>query len=378
MIPTASMQTDGKAIPRFTAIEGARALLAWWVVLAHVIDFSGFDAKDLPAAVMPLRQGILPVYVFMMISGFVITHLLLTRAEPYGTYIVRRYFRLFPLHAFVLAVVLLLVLLGLPVTRVGTDVVYERFLLELSMLNGAVPRSMDPASWGSLNTPNWSISVEMQFYLIAPLLIIPLVSRSRWRWAAGGVALALIIAAGLSYGRWLCFFPGVSCTQFPHPSFLPIVANYFAIGVGTYLLCFRRETLGGSVLGWLLVLLPFALIESVVIPAVIWAGLVAILLSPGSVVSRLLSSTPLFKLGSVSYSTYMIHFPIVYYAGNLARQQGFGGTDMETLAFVAAVSIPPVLLLSFLVYRFVEVPGIRLGATLARKLDQREKTKNAA
>ncbi|WP_158637106.1 acyltransferase family protein [Arenimonas daejeonensis] len=365
--------TTTSAVPRFSAIEGVRSVLAWWVVLAHVIDFSGFDAVDLPALLRPLRQGILPVYVFMMISGFVITHLLARKQEPYAAYAVRRVFRLLPLHVAILVAVLIAASVGLDVTRVQGEHLLDRFLVELSMLNGLIPRAWEPASWGSLNTPNWSISVEMQFYLLAPLVILPVLKRQKARWVAGLVYLAFVMLSVQSYGRWFCYVPGMACVQYPHPSFLPIVAIYFAIGASTYLLMFRWKELGLGALGVLLLLLPMALVEGALIPMVLWAMVVALVMLPESRASRFFSSAPLVSLGTVSYSTYLIHFPLVFFSASIARDLGFKGGNLETLAVMSLMVFPVVLAFSYLAYRYIEMPGIRTGSSLARKLSGAER-----
>lgn len=66
---------------KFDAIEGLRGWLAWAVVLSHLTYISGFK---LPGLSQPLRMIALPaVLIFIIVSGFVITHLILEKEEPY-------------------------------------------------------------------------------------------------------------------------------------------------------------------------------------------------------------------------------------------------------------------------------------------------------
>ncbi|HUN97489.1 MAG TPA: acyltransferase family protein, partial [Bradyrhizobium sp.] len=82
---------------KFYSIEGLRGWLAWIVVLSHLVQTSDVYAHGLgPAA---LRAGQMAVLVFIIISGFVITHLVTERPEPYGSYLIRRFMRIFPLFA---------------------------------------------------------------------------------------------------------------------------------------------------------------------------------------------------------------------------------------------------------------------------------------
>ena len=98
-----SRQTDARfpSEGRFLAIEGARAVLAWSVVLWHIAGFAKVNVYTCCGPYFPgfLLNGTLAVYVFMMISGFVITHLVLKSDENYLPYIIRRFFRLWPAHA---------------------------------------------------------------------------------------------------------------------------------------------------------------------------------------------------------------------------------------------------------------------------------------
>src|SRR5436190_20060712 len=72
--------------------DGLRGLLALWVFATHVIELGPY-----PGAASPIR-AYLAVDIFIILSGFVIFHLLST-GENYWTFITRRWFRLFPVFA---------------------------------------------------------------------------------------------------------------------------------------------------------------------------------------------------------------------------------------------------------------------------------------
>src|SRR5688572_28994913 len=80
---------------RFPAIEGLRAWLAMAVVASHLIQLSGLYLRNRPGALL-YAGGSVAVLVFVIVSGFVITHLVLGKREPYKVYVGRRFFRLFP------------------------------------------------------------------------------------------------------------------------------------------------------------------------------------------------------------------------------------------------------------------------------------------
>ncbi|RYF12287.1 MAG: acyltransferase, partial [Oxalobacteraceae bacterium] len=82
------------AMPRFIAIDGLRAWMAWVVVITHIIQQSSSAGGG--EAWIKLDIGGEAVNVFIIISGFVITHLLVERPGPYFSYIIPRFMRLFP------------------------------------------------------------------------------------------------------------------------------------------------------------------------------------------------------------------------------------------------------------------------------------------
>ena len=82
---------------RFQALEGLRGVLAWAVVFSHLANFSDIYKRGFGALVNIL--GTPSVLIFVIISGFVITHAILERPEPYRSYLTRRFMRIFPLFA---------------------------------------------------------------------------------------------------------------------------------------------------------------------------------------------------------------------------------------------------------------------------------------
>src|SRR5207237_4554322 len=92
-------------------VEGLRGYLALWVLVAHVLWVSGYQP-----AVEPLLRligaGGYAVKLFIILSGFVITYLLDKRDETYLQFVVRRFFRLFP-------VFIVLFVVAIPLSQVS-------------------------------------------------------------------------------------------------------------------------------------------------------------------------------------------------------------------------------------------------------------------
>jgi peptidoglycan/LPS O-acetylase OafA/YrhL len=175
------MATD-RAPSRIPSLDGLRALSLGLVLLSHLWGTTSFPTLGMTAEVAN-DLGHVGVRIFFVISGFLITTLLLREHEKTGTvslsqFYVRRTFRIFPAAWAFVAVIGTLATLGviglkdLDVLHAFTYTVnyhYER-------------------SWvlGHL----WSLSVEEQFYLLWPALVV--LARPRW---IGHVAIAMVVLA---------------------------------------------------------------------------------------------------------------------------------------------------------------------------------------
>ncbi|MBC8037288.1 MAG: acyltransferase, partial [Rhizobiales bacterium] len=200
----------GGRIHEFEALRGA---LAAWVVIGHVFKHSGY----MPDALRPfplLGDPGMPVDIFIILSGFVIFSLLDHKHEGYWPFITRRFFRLFPLFLVVLLVSAMLVVPALAwreafpwktpflegviaINQASADYLAAHFMVHLTMLHGLVPDAILPFSQYGIVGQAWSISVEWQFYLVAPLLFYLLRRRPV---ALGLVVLGLV---GLHSRYWL-------------------------------------------------------------------------------------------------------------------------------------------------------------------------------
>lgn len=358
---------------RFTAIEGARAWLAWAVVISHIAVVAGIQGNPI------LMGGSTAVICFMIVSGFVITHLLESRPEGYGNYLIRRFFRLFPLFVLTCMVgyftndLQALVLAKSSyysdptsfsfggVAKSNHAYFWQHLLAHATMMHGAVSDTVLPYSSVAFNGAAWSISLEWQFYILAPL-IVALCKREYRALLLSGVALI----------AWYCFHRGW-LGSFGEPSLLPAAAGYFAIGIASRLAYPRLATVNlrlGGIVALAVVILP--LIGMANLPLLFWLILFGGLISlPTGGAYRMFricfESEVAVYLGSRSYSTYLVHMPVI----TLVQWATFamvGSTGPYTrLAVLSLLVIPAVLVVSELTYRLAERPGIHFGSWLARQ-----------
>lgn len=168
------------------SLDGMRAISILLVIVGH--SLSGLHRQDGNIAAI-LGNAALGVNIFFVISGFLITHLLLREHEQNGRidlprFYARRAFRILPPFYLYCAVVGVLVLAG--VLQVST----KQFL-------GATLFIWDyfPTVKHFVFEHTWSLSVEEQFYVFWPLLLMLALRRSRA--AAARIAILLIAAAPL-------------------------------------------------------------------------------------------------------------------------------------------------------------------------------------
>ena len=86
---------------RNQTLDVARGFLSWIVVTVHVVWLAGYHGS------LQHNAGNYAVNGFVILSGFVITQLLVTKNEPYGFFIFRRFMRLFPAFIVCFAIALL-------------------------------------------------------------------------------------------------------------------------------------------------------------------------------------------------------------------------------------------------------------------------------
>ncbi|MGO4175987.1 acyltransferase family protein, partial [Bosea sp. TAF32] len=171
----------------FVAIEGLRGILAWSVVFSHLAYISAFNGNGVSSLLRAV--GLPSVLVFIIISEFVITHVVLEKQEGYAPYIIRRFARIFPLFAVtcffgfftseLLASALSAPGFGDPeFARVVNEVASSdrahlpmHVFSHLFMMHGAISNNILSYSEYAFNMPAWSISLEWQFYLVAPLIL---------------------------------------------------------------------------------------------------------------------------------------------------------------------------------------------------------------
>jgi len=341
---------------RIASLDGLRAISIGLVLFGHLLGTSGFFLSL--EANKHLALGELGVRVFFVISGFLITNLLLTELAAtgrihIGRFYLRRTFRIFPpYYVFILA----LALAELPrwIELAPGDLVHTLTYTR----NYHATRS-----WNVGHT--WSLSVEEQFYLLWPALLVLLGGR-RAVWVA---ALFVLAAPLIRLGLWELT---VSAREGVGHRF-ETVADSIAVGcvLSGARAWLHRQPLYRRVLGsqWLLlapvvVVLSGALAQHPRIDFFVGFTLRNVLVAlcidrwvtdPSDRVGRVLNSRPFVFVGLISYSIYL-------------WQQLFLNRYTASLSTSFPVNITLAVVAALASYYLVERPSLRLRQRVERVL----------
>ncbi len=339
-------------------VDGLRAIAIVAVVLyhAHVPGFGG---------------GFVGVDVFFVISGYLIIGLLYREFERSGSlslanFFERRIRRLAPALILVLAVTLVLGLMFL--TPINGE---QQGLAKSAIATVALVSNLYFArhTGGYFDGPaeaqpllhTWSLSVEEQFYLFWPLVVL---AAGRFALRRGhapkrviGAALLVLFALSLALSLWLT-------SSQPQMAFFssPTRAWEFAVGGLVFFALHERGTMArhGGVLaatGLLAIGLAVNRFDSsmafpgylALLPVLGTAAVIAgCAQAPQALVTRCLSWRPVVAIGLVSYGWYLWHWPLLA----IARVHTLGEIGPLGIATLCLIS----LALAAMTYRFIETP----------------------
>lgn len=360
-------------------LEALRGLLALWVLVAHVTSRVVSDETIARLHFQAILEPLTAVWVFMILSGFVITLLLVREKPSYGSFLVRRVFRLVPLYLCALAATALLVRFELrtlenlfmrnvhiyDAIKVHQEAIgqfWPHLWAHVFLLHGLIPDTVLPDSNFTFLSQGWSVSLEMQFYILAPLLVF-LALRRRI------AALALVVAA----------LAGLAMLGLRSVGFLPNQLHWFALGIGSFCLYgwradwFLRVPARWHDPGLLLLCALLYLTLHNPLPVIIWLAVLDLLLIGRTgmrtpltgLLRRLLHQPLLLWLGRISYSVYLIHIPVLYLVFRAVTRLDahIGGWKFLALALPGTLLVT--IALAAATYRWIERPGMALGRRLA-------------
>jgi peptidoglycan/LPS O-acetylase OafA/YrhL len=323
---------------RIPSLDGLRALSISLVVFGHLGGTAGFPIGS-PRVVLPFL-AVLGVRVFFVISGYLITRLLLEEQEKHGSiclsmFYFRRIFRiLVPYYVFLVAMA--------AAARMGWvelgpgDLGYA-----LAYIGNYHPHS----AWTLGHT--WSLAVEEQFYLLWPAVLV-LFGVRRAMWVA---TASLFIAPLVRVGVWTLLPASRDGVGHTFGTVVdPLAVGCLLAGISDHL--WQDARYRALLKSRWFSLVPLAVLSTVVFeqrprfaftiaPAVISVG-VALCVDrcvrlPGSLWTKALTIAPIVAVGRASYSIYLWQQPFLnrFTSGLAARfpQNIIAAAVVATIAF---------------------------------------------
>ena len=347
-------QPDVQRPEYFGALDGLRALSVIAVVWHH--------ARPTDLDSIALSRGYLGVDVFFVISGFLITHLLIREEKRNGRvhlvkFWVRRALRLWPLWFTILGVLSILFLFVVPDAPMAAAFWRDLPWNATYTSNLIVP--------GTLLALSWSLALEEQFYIVWPLV---------WSRVRGAAVPLLLFLGGVSVGIHLGLFDALFLDWFGArgAQSVALKATVLPLVLGCALALAPQWT---AKLAKPVLAMPFlaAVVGIATLHEPITGGQVRLgaqLASAGLVAScvgpvgpKWLTLAPLRWIGERAYGVYLLHIfclqllPVV---GSRTLPTGeawtMGERGLGAFAFVLATS----LVAAGLSYRFLEQPFLRL------------------
>jgi peptidoglycan/LPS O-acetylase OafA/YrhL len=364
-------------LKRIEAFESLRGLMAFWVIIGHVLLTFTIPRLENNYLWMFFSQNGRAVNVFMILSGFVIFYLLHSKNEDYLTYLTRRFLRIFPVYLLCLLFSACMLPMALEAMAAFANsprnlgrVAYlsssleffvPHFAAHLTMLHGVIPSTLLPHSNIAILGQAWSISVEWQFYLVAPLAFALLRNKTRWLgWTVLAVLLFLLTILGRKIGE----------------GFIGKHLIFFIIGCASAIYWFRALRWHRLILAHSDLSIPLiALLCCLLMPSEWEIGLWAMVFLSALAIRdqqenariaglllKILHWSPLRYFGKISYSMYLVHMIPLFVTLWLFKDYAIAQEDLLLVTMMSTLGVTCVL--SAVMYRWVEVPFIELGRTI--------------
>lgn len=372
------------------SFDGLRGCLALWVFASHVIGLTNGPQGF-------LSKGGIAVDLFMMVSGFLMYWNVRMRSDKEPTdssetwllFFVRRFFRLAPLYYVALIPAYLFAdqwhsMHSAIYAAQGVELVRPFLTCKPTALidiawHASFLYGLFPCTASSNVLPDWSLSLEMQFYAVFPLLYFICRRNGRAILTVGAAIVVAIAASQIGvYG-----IEADSSISYPQASVLVLRLNCFVVGMLLAGLFIERKVDWIGALWFLLAAFLFQRLTFSVLAVFValillnkdWVptrfGYISDLVfgPPG----KILGLRPMRWLGDISYGLYLLHLfiliPMVSWLYSKGVFVDYGPWQRSLLTGV--LTLPFAILLAFLGHLIIEKRGIQIGRNIATALKNR-------
>jgi peptidoglycan/LPS O-acetylase OafA/YrhL len=353
---------DFQARRHFGSLDGLRALCIVAVLWHH-----SPLCPQLSGAHVLLTRGFLGVDLFFVLSGFLITTLLLREREATGTFSLpdfywRRACRILPPYLLTVGIVA-----GIYIGVKGQTQYLEILPYYLLFLSNFLTYHMP------ILLPTWSLSVEEQYYLVWPVLL--LLTPRRWVMPVllAAIAANVLLALGSLDEPAPAAGDGPLLFRLPNSTYAPILMGSLtalwlherrAFGIAWRLLGHRLAAPAcfGLLLA-LLVVLPTNVIgwPNLALHATMCLCLASVVVREGHGLAPLLAWRPAARLGEISYGLYLYHLFGLHIANAVAKAAGTTDPWLVSIAYVLLA-----VLISEVSFRTIERRALALKSRRPR------------
>jgi peptidoglycan/LPS O-acetylase OafA/YrhL len=298
----------------FPNLDGLRFIAASMVIFPHIEQFKSFMGLDYSYSIYPYQSGKLGVVLFFVLSGYLITYLLLAEKNSSKNisikkFYLRRILRIWPVY-YLMIVLAIFVFPFLDILDYGgytPENLSRRNVIQYFLFLPNV------ALFVPLIAQAWSVGVEEQFYIIWPVLIKYV--KNKYFLFIGVISLYFILANGL------VLFKGINFLTLIHDFIILFRIDCMAIGAFFALLLFEQKKILPILYSkyfqiFTYTILFVLLVSKVSIPFIhfqvfaILFGIIILNLSSNNKTIISLNGKVINHLGKISYGMYMYH-PVV-------------------------------------------------------------------
>jgi peptidoglycan/LPS O-acetylase OafA/YrhL len=330
------------AKPHRPGLDGLRGIGFLLVITAHIPVVPFFM----------LLQGWAAVWIFLIMSGYLITMLLMREEEragriAFGPFLIKRFFRIVPSYW---AAILIYWFACYAFEPSPGD--YEAFMARLGWFLTFLPEYANKNGY-SIFTHAWTVGVELKFYLFFPPVLFLAIRNANARFAVAAVATALLTVIGTFHAQSYCaiLYGVMLAFVLERPRGYALIARLTRVPVAVPL---------GLVIA-LIVLLNYT--EQLTVLAVVSTYVMAYIVIQPQAMARVLDWRPLVYLGQRSYGAYLLHF-LAIRIGYMIFGNDTVTAGLVTAVFCLVVTIPA----TELMYRAIEEPAVELGKRLLKRM----------
>jgi peptidoglycan/LPS O-acetylase OafA/YrhL len=336
----------------FPALDGLRAIAIMLVILYH------FGANHFLRPFHILINGDTGVNLFFVISGFLITTLLLKEKVTHGQISLKRFYLRRALRIIPAAYLFLLVMIAL-------NVIYKFGITGTSFAAAFLFYKNFPYQEEPYLGHFWTLAAEAQFYLLFPFLL-----SLNTKWYTALLSAIIIVVPVISIlGFYHVHFGNTIMQRATQIIMYSFWKGPFIILIGSLaaVLLFKgiislKNNKQNYCLGFLLLIAALTISSkafvfytpyvSEYLSAILFAGVIVLSLSTRNLLSGVLSNPVLVKIGVLSYSLYLWQQPFI---GNHVWQPWLQWLSSSSQAVLLAVKLVIVFIIAFVSYYFVEV-----------------------